>query len=222
LLHQSESKGALQRMELCSRSEAKACGSLHYFTGRPCKRGHIAPRFVSTFVCIECNQLAQVEWREKYPERYKIGNRLRTRAAYHRNREDRLARAKASRKRHLDKYLERGRAHYAANKNNEEWRQKRRAAVARHLKKYPERHCAKQNARRAMKLQAMPKWLTQKQRAEIKALYRKARELSTTTLFQWHVDHIIPLNGTNICGLHVPWNLQLLPAEINSSKGARY
>jgi hypothetical protein len=80
-------------------------------------------------------------------------------------------------------------------------------------------YLAKDNKRRAKKLQATPLWLTKQHLAEIEEYYTLAKELAWLSEEPLHVDHIVPLQGKNVCGLHVPWNLQILPASDNRSKG---
>lgn len=65
------------------------------------------------------------------------------------------------------------------------------------------------NARRAKVKQATPKWVDI---AELTKVYERAQKLGLT------VDHIVPIKHDLICGLHVPWNLQLLSAKENYAK----
>jgi hypothetical protein len=75
---------------------------------------------------------------------------------------------------------------------------------------------------RARTRRATPKWLTDEHKAEILAVYAHAKECEMLTGDSYHVDHIIPLKGESVSGLHVPWNLQVLPSDINISKGNRH
>ena len=72
--------------------------------------------------------------------------------------------------------------------------------------------------RRAARHDATPPWLTPEQVVEMKLVYIKAKELEKLDGIKRHVDHIIPLQGDSVCGLHVPWNLQILTAVENIAK----
>jgi 5-methylcytosine-specific restriction endonuclease McrA len=77
------------------------------------------------------------------------------------------------------------------------------------------------------KMDNVPDWLTEEHLRQMRAVYRHARLLTKETGVAHTVDHIWPIYGTNAsdeyisCGLHVPWNLQILTAKQNSSKGRR-
>lgn len=73
--------------------------------------------------------------------------------------------------------------------------------------------------RRAAELSATPAWLTKEHFEEIEEIYKSSRELSRTTRIKHEVDHIVPLQGRDVCGLHVPWNLKPIPSSVNRSKG---
>lgn len=75
---------------------------------------------------------------------------------------------------------------------------------------------------RAKKLQATPLWLNDSQIEEILDFHTSAKMFQLYTGVDYQVDHIVPLQGETVCGLHVPWNLQLLPSFENQSKSNRH
>ncbi len=56
---------------------------------------------------------------------------------------------------------------------------------------------------------------------KINDVYKSAREMSKTFNAKLHVDHIVPLKGESVCGLHVPWNLRITTAQYNLQKSTK-
>ena len=126
------------------------------------------------------------------------------------------------------------------NSDKTPWHKTRRGRLRirenaeRWIKENPERHAESvRNWRRAngdkiasysrasqlARLQRTPKWADM---SLIAPFYAEARRLTELTGIQFHVDHIIPLQGELVSGLHVASNLQLLPAHENLSKSNNY
>jgi hypothetical protein len=107
---------------------------------------------------------------------------------------------------------EKARNYYSLNRDN---------CVARlneYRKNKPEKFTALNAKRRAAKLNATPRWLTKEHLQEIEELFLCAKMFKLYTGEEYHVDHIIPLQGKKVCGLHVPWNLQVISAKENLTK----
>lgn len=99
----------------------------------------------------------------------------------------------------------------AATARNREWRRNNPAH-------WSALNRASVQRRKIMQTRAMPGWLADSQHGAIAAVYADA---SSRAGGPWHVDHIIPINGKLVCGLHVPWNLRVLYWRDNVSKGNR-
>jgi 5-methylcytosine-specific restriction endonuclease McrA len=114
--------------------------------------------------------------------------------------------------RNKEKRLEYARKRYAENTE----------IIKSRVKKYNSRNRGATNALkakyRASKYKATPPWLTKDHLSQIKSFYKKARSLSEEVGELYQVDHIVPLQGKDVCGLHVPWNLQILTKAENIRK----
>ena len=85
----------------------------------------------------------------------------------------------------------------------------------------PGRTNAAKTKNRLERLLRVPAWLTEDDKWMIEQAYELAKLRTEMFGFQWHVDHIIPLKGKKVSGLHVPTNLQVIPWQENLRKGSR-
>ena len=86
----------------------------------------------------------------------------------------------------------------------------------------PEIAAACSASRRALKLQRTPAWLTEFDKLKNKCLYSIAAMLTRENQEPWHVDHVIPLQGSLVSGLHVPSNMRVLRGTENISKHNKF
>lgn len=185
-------------MEVITRKEAQERGLKRYYTGENCKKGHLCERYISSFGCVQCQS-----------EIYGV------------NKEDRSAWSKAYYQLHRELKLEQANSYYRLNREIISIRRKA------HYKTDPEKYCERERMRyakdsslsklkaanrHAKKLKASPKWVD----------IKKLKEFYVNIPDTMEVDHIIPLQGKLVSGLHVHNNLQYLSREENRSKTNKF
>jgi hypothetical protein len=184
-------------MKLTSRAQAKEQNLTRYFTGKPCRHGHVAERLVVNGTCYECTKQRVQKWQKENPEKVKVNHA---------------------------KWVERNPG--VANERRKLWYQQNLERHNAQMKAYfeanPHLRAKLSSTQRAKILQRTPGWLTEDDRWLINEIYELAALRTKATNTPWHVDHIIPLRGKKVSGLHVPANLQVIPAAENLKKGARY
>ena len=189
--------------------------------------------------CKECSKATNREWLAKHPgksaeytKRYEENNAERRKelraisdAAYaarklelgrireEKNREKRKAQARARIAKNPDRHNAKSKSWRAANLEKskaifKKWRDANPGVMAMHAARW-----------RAALVQATPAWANQKKIAEF---YETADGLSMLTGEWYHVDHIVPLQGKTVRGLHCEANLQVLPEVENIRKGNRH
>lgn len=314
----------MQKYEVISRKEAIEQGLEHYYTGVPCKRGHLSLRPARSKECLACKPIRAAEYearpttvvhrrqyhrenshkrnlarkalrkanqereqayeeanrwrRRKWRQENKESERRRLREYWRKNRDLLLERAKAKRialygerqptprmiakkegkiaylspfpcssghtskrytsnnsciecerirhKQQRQRYNEKHAEEIAARRVRAQERREAALEKAREYARYyrgtlygRERRKEYDRKREKMRLQRTPPWLSREQRRDIRNIYNERKRISLETGVEHHVDHIFPLIGKRVSGLHVPWNLQILRADINIRKG---
>jgi 5-methylcytosine-specific restriction endonuclease McrA len=177
-----------------TRKEAKETNSLFYFTGEPCSRGHVALRKVKG-VCVDCMKEDWAIDNEKRKSKPKTeAAKAAGRRYYEKNRKAVIARA--------------------AQRPAEE----RRANRSAYKQRNPDQTRAENSVRKRRHRDATPRWITVDEKTLMRKLYIEARKLTKLTGVMYVVDHIVPLRGESVCGLHVPWNLRVITQEENLLK----
>lgn len=237
-----------------SRESARDAGLTQYFTGKPCKHGHVAARQVINAACVACRNLASERSRKKHPDRSEISRRN----WYQRERDRLIAYSAEWRVKNAQRVAAQKREYYEKHReatltNNAKWvaknperskqikrawdernrdtrkirdrasREKHKEALLHRKREFYKNNKAMYRAwwaeYRAAKLRAMPSWAD---KTEILAIYREAQRLTRETGNKHEVDHIIPLQGKNVCGLHLAGNLRIVTREINRRKHNKF
>ena len=177
-----------------TRKVAKETKATHYFTGLPCKHGHISLRKTKGS-CVDC---LKIEWEETNAKRALLPKSEASKNAgkkYYENNKE-LVKLKAL-----------GRSNDDRRQYRNTWKENN-----------PELVKADNKHRRNKHRLATPNWLTQEHKAQIKQKYIEAMAITRGTGVAHVVDHIVPLRGELVSGLHVPWNLAVITSKANSKK----
>lgn len=185
--------------------------------------------------CTKCKE-------EKWPDQYHT-DRTRKDGLFPHCRQCVKVGQKESYVKYREKYVQANRENYKKNKDAyklraKEWAEKnpekRKEVVKKWLSDNPEKryktqrnnrlsnpgyYAAHFKARQQRKRQAMPTWANGE---NIKAIYRQCAWVTKMTGIKHHVDHYYPLKSEIVCGLHNEFNLRIIPAFDNLSKGNNF
>ena len=183
-----------------SYEEARSLGLAMYFTGKPCKYGHLTSRYASSKECFFCrkekNQSSELKAKQKQAS---LNNKEKINA-------------RARERYQINKEFEKIRSQGKWINNKEAMTARTRDWESRNPQKALAIYKARNAVRKHRIKEQCPKWAD---KAKIREIYLNCPK-------GHHVDHIVPLKGKNVWGLHVENNLQYLTASENCKKHNKF
>lgn len=222
-------------MNIITRSQAKQQGQPKYYTGVPCKNGHVSQRRTDNGSCVECAAIERKSAYTKrrnahiaYMKRYYADNKpalnAYTREYYQLHKEHLRRYSRERYQRLVEYYREYNREYYDTHREYFE-RRNRQYYIDNYnyYVKYWADNSDKYNhqtaKRRAALKQAVPPWADFD---EIHKLYQESKLLTEETGVPHEVDHVVPLQNELVCGLHWEGNLQIITQIDNRKKSNKH
>jgi hypothetical protein len=191
-----------------TRQLAMESGQARYASDKPCPKGHVGERYVRDYKCVTCRIKLAALWTERNKDKHAASTKKCAQVkkeAYAETRKNRYERTKplvlAQQKLYRQQNIERIRL------RNKKYCSENLALGAAKTARY-----------RAAQAQRTPNWLTDDDLWLIEQAYEIAALRTKTFGFVWDVDHVFPLRGKLVSGLHTPKNLRVIPASTNRSK----
>jgi len=168
-------------------------------------------------VCKQTKPLTQFEpQRRQCLDCRKIYSKVRRAAYYARNREELILKSKLWREQNPERARQLRKAEYHAN------HELAKEAARKYRAENPAKINAWSRKHQLAKKMRTPNWLAVDDYWMMEEAYELAALRTKMFGFNWHVDHIIPLQGKLVSGLHVPHNLQVIPAKENIRKRNKF